>query len=387
MRIAFTLIESSRWTGGHQYLVNLFSIVNRYHPNQITFVLFCGHDAICKDIDSFSSIPGVEVVRSSVFSAYNRSSMLYRSIFFGVDNNLEKLFYMQKIDLVFENAQYFGWRLQLPVIAWIPDLQHKKLPGYFSFFSYWKRELGFRLQIASNRLIMLSSEDARKDFEIFYPGSKKNTSVVRFSTYIPASLMVDNPHQVLNTYQLPKQFFYLPNQFWKHKNHRVVIKAVGLLKQQGVNVCVVASGNSSDPRNPEYYSQLVSEINVLGIADNFRILGLIPRLDVISLLRTCTSFINPSRFEGWSTSVEEAKSLGTLAILSDIDVHYEQMGEMAIYFPVDDYVALASILKDAILAVHAVNERATESNDFYLNQYARDFITTTKMAAPANLSD
>lgn len=46
-------------------------------------------------------------------------------------------------------------------------------------------------------------------------------------------------------------------------------------------------------------------------------LGLVPRSDVIALMRYSISLINPSFFEGWSTTVEEAKSMGKQIILSE----------------------------------------------------------------------
>ena len=63
---------------------------------------------------------------------------------------------------------------------------------------------------------------------------------------------------------------------------------------------------------------------------------MIPLDHVYALLRTSMALINPSRFEGWSTTVEEAKSFGVPMILSDIDVHREQTGGTARYFGVDD---------------------------------------------------
>jgi glycosyltransferase involved in cell wall biosynthesis len=56
------------------------------------------------------------------------------------------------------------------------------------------------------------------------------------------------------------------------------------------------------------------------------------------------ALINPSRFEGWSTTVEEAKSFGVPLILSDIDVHREQTGGAARYFGIDDPGMLADQL-------------------------------------------
>ena len=57
---------------------------------------------------------------------------------------------------------------------------------------------------------------------------------------------------------------------------------------------------------------------------------------VYALMRTSMALINPSRFKGWSTTVEEAKSFGVPLILSDIDVHREQTDGTARYFGIDD---------------------------------------------------
>src|SRR5690606_26082660 len=42
--------------------------------------------------------------------------------------------------------------------------------------------------------------------------------------------------------------------------------------------------------------------------------------------------INPSLFEGWSSTVEEAKALGKSVILSNIPAHVEQNPHKGIFF-------------------------------------------------------
>jgi glycosyltransferase involved in cell wall biosynthesis len=54
--------------------------------------------------------------------------------------------------------------------------------------------------------------------------------------------------------------------------------------------------------------------------------------------------LNPSLFEGWSTTVEEARSLGVPLILSDLAVHREQAGTEAVYFDRYSGAALAAVL-------------------------------------------
>ena len=76
----------------------------------------------------------------------------------------------------------------------------------------------------------------------------------------------------------------------------------------------------------------------------FRILGVVPYPELISLVYHSIAIINPSLFEGWSTTVEEAKSLGKTLILSDLNVHREQNPQRAVYFNPDSPERLASIL-------------------------------------------
>ncbi len=78
--------------------------------------------------------------------------------------------------------------------------------------------------------------------------------------------------------------------------------------------------------------------------DNIILLGVVERDDLYYLMRNCISVLNPSLFEGWSTTVEESKSMGKNVILSDIPVHREQNPPSSIYFNPHDAEGLANIL-------------------------------------------
>jgi glycosyltransferase involved in cell wall biosynthesis len=106
-------------------------------------------------------------------------------------------------------------------------------------------------------------------------------------------------------------------------------------------------------------------------------------------MRACTALINPSLSEGWSTTVEEAKSLGVPMLLSDLRVHREQAGDSADYF--DPAVAgqLASLIarhedlpdpsrRDRELEAVAAFQKRTR-------QFALDFSETVERAAASIL--
>jgi glycosyltransferase involved in cell wall biosynthesis len=264
------------------------------------------------------------------------------------------------------------------------DFQHRHLKHLFSTSTFWKRELGYQAQIRSGRQIMLSSNDSRKDCEHFYPRSKGRTSVVRFAVQPPVAIDYSEACAIAETYGLPEHFFYLPNQFWKHKNHRTVIEALHLLKQQGKDVVVAASGQPVDSRHPEHFLELQDLVGSYGLTENFRFVGMVPRDHVFALMRASTALINPSLFEGWSTTVEEAKSLGVPLLLSKLGVHVEQAEGFASFFDAEDPSQLASLLAAQVPLPlerrRQMADAAMAESKRRVRQYALDFSDTIERA-------
>ncbi len=345
LRVAFTHISRRLWAGGYNYQSNLFVALNRYCPGDISPVLFAGSLDAADEVAALAGIPGVEVVRSPAFD--RRKAGLVSAVALGTDRLAVAEFRTGRIDVVFEAARFFGWRLPFPAVAWFPDFQHRRLPHLFSPTARWRRDLGFRAQLASGRSVLLSSNNALRDLRECYPDLANHVSVVQFASEPPAGLLTADPFEVLAQYGLPPKFFYLPNHLWRHKNHQIVLDALTLLKDRGLDVVVVASGSVEDPREPDYFESIERQIKTHGLETNFRHLRMIPLGQVYALLRTAVALINPSKFEGWSTTVEEAKSFGVPMLLSDIDVHLEQTHRQARYFGIDDAGALAHHLANA----------------------------------------
>jgi len=359
IRVAFTMIDGSKWKGGWNYLLNLFQILSLHQKDRITPVLFLGEKCVAEDVTPFQAIPGIELVRTSLLDENRRIRSLMQALLFGRDVPLRKLFNVHRIDAVFEAAQFFGWRLGLPAIAWITDFQHLALPDMFSVRARWKRDIGFRAQVLGRRIIMLSSEHARRACETNYPKTCGYTRTVHFSVPSGPGVTIIEARKIADGYGLPEHFFYMPNQFWRHKNHIRVLEALAILRQRKAPMMVVASGKESDSRDPGYSLRLQTLVKKLGVGNDFSSLGLIPYPHVAALMRASVALLNPSLFEGWSTPVEEARTLGIPMVLSDLDVHKEQMEDKASYFDRYSSKSLANMLK-----------RFQPMNDVQREQYA-----------------
>jgi glycosyltransferase involved in cell wall biosynthesis len=116
------------------------------------------------------------------------------------------------------------------------------------------------------------------------------------------------------------------------------------LKKRGQRVTVAASGRQLDTRDASHFPALQALVQAHGVSDEFRLLGMLPYADLALLMRASVALLNPSLFEGWSTTVEEARALGVPMLLSDLDVHREQAGAQARYFDRQDAGALADAL-------------------------------------------
>ncbi|WP_244551222.1 glycosyltransferase [Bradyrhizobium sp. Rc2d] len=340
--------------------------------------MFAGLSDDNDELASFAAIPGVRVVKDRAFE--RNHSGVPNALLAGIDFAAVAAFRSANVDVVFEHARFFGWRLPLPAVAWFPDLQHRSLPHLFSRAAWWRREIGFRAQLASGRSVVLSSQSALDDCRRFYPRARNQMSVVRFASRPTDDLLAANPHEVIRLYDLPEQYFYLPNQFWRHKNHQLVLDALALLANRGIKAVVAVSGGPDEP--PEYFKAIMREVEERGLKENFRYLGMLPLEHVYALLRSCTALMNPSRFEGWSTTVEEAKSFEVPMIVSDLAVHREQTGGAALYFNVEDAAALAGYLAETVSRDEPLRVRQLGSSvETRVAKFAEDFTDAIKRAA------
>jgi glycosyltransferase involved in cell wall biosynthesis len=350
--IGFTMLGQGRWSGGENYLRNTLSVIGDLLQGRVEAKLFLSPrqaEEVGSSFDHLLSEPAIVDDRVEGVGAGRRG---VTALLFGSDRAFGSLVVKHKIDVMFENAIWLGGRFPTAVLSWLPDFQHALLPQLFPVVSRFKRDMGFRLQCASNRVIMLSSNDAVRDCERLYPASLGKTAVVKFSANIDPEQYLARSTEIIARYGLPKTYFFLPNQFWTHKNHVLVVDALTILGERlerTARPTVVMTGRTEDPRDPGLFDRVMAKAKNAGLANDFRHLGQVPFEDVYGLMAGAAAMINTSRFEGWSTPVEEAKALGTPMLLSNINVHREQAAS-AQFFSLTDPNELADLLERTVTA-------------------------------------
>jgi glycosyltransferase involved in cell wall biosynthesis len=290
---------------------------------------------------------------------------------------------------VLSHSGHLGPRSKVPTIGWIPDLQHLHLPGFFPARHIRDRNRGYSTLCNNCTRVVVSSQSSRADLEAFAPAARSKVDVLSFVAVPPVPDARHTLAEMQQTYRFDKPYFLLPNQFWAHKNHRVVIDALQQSKQKGCRALVLATGQTTDTRNPAYYSSLLAHAKQADVLDCFRVLGAVPSGHLALLMEHALAFINPSLFEGWSTSVEEAKSMGKQVLLSDIPVHREQAPARGIFFAPHDADALAAGLETVQRTYNPASEAALQAEataqlpqrlQAFASQYTQ--IMTTALGSP-----
>jgi glycosyltransferase involved in cell wall biosynthesis len=327
------IVALDGWTGGTVYTHNLVRALALLPPSErLQTVLFCRSNT-----DLFKEIVPL-VDRAVVFRPLFDSTAKHDHIRSGIrwlktglsvallgeaHPELASAARKEQVSAVFSVSIPYTRRLP-NAIAWIPDFQHRALPEFSSAVDRRGRDHRFKLLLQdADRHVVMSSLHSVNDARRYYGEPKAQTHILHFAT-VPERSWFNDPAPIVKKYELPENFFIICNQFWKHKDHLTAFKAIQLLAKDGQAVQIVCTGPTHDYRNPDYFGFLQQQIEALGIQEQVRILGLIPRTDQIGLMRASRAVLQPSHFEGWSTVLEDARALGKPVIASDFPVHLEQ---------------------------------------------------------------
>lgn len=374
IRTAFILaLPEQAWPGGVSYFRNLLGALHALPARRVEPVLVTeagAGGALLAELPPFERFAVGSLTRGGVPWFVRR--VVHKLT--GTDLVLQRALSSHGIG-VLSHSGHLGRGARLPTIAWIPDFQHRRVPELFQARERGVRDRFYAEQCAYATRVIVSSHAARKDLAEYFGAAAGRARVLQFVAAAPDPASLPSRQALESKYGFAGPYFLLPNQFWAHKNHAVVIEALALLKARGLSLPVLATGNTHDHRQPEHFQRLMARVKALGLEREFRPLGLVPFGDLMGLMWHSVAVINPSKFEGWSTSVEEAKSLGKRAIVSDIEVHREQAPPGGLYFAPDDAAALAARMtavresqEDAALAREA-RARLPERRAAFARQY------------------
>jgi glycosyltransferase involved in cell wall biosynthesis len=227
-------------------------------------------------------------------------------------------------EVLFPCARSLGKFFRHSWIGYIPDLQHKRLPHFFSSKECRQRDRIFSKLLAEACALVVNARSVVNDIEEFYPNHRAKLFALPFCPPVNSEIM-DELVDVCRTYSLPDKYFLISNQFWIHKSHETAFAALRLVQDAGHDVYILCTGNTNDYRWPEHFNNLKNMIASSGLEKKVRFLGIIPKRNQLAIMRGSVAVIQPTLFEGGpgGGAMYDAVSTGTPGIVSDLDVNRE----------------------------------------------------------------
>jgi glycosyltransferase involved in cell wall biosynthesis len=257
----------------------------------------------------------------------------------------------------------------LPNICTVFDLEHRRKP-YFPEFSNngeWRcRDRYYGTELPKALAVIAGTSTGKTQIERSYGVEPAAVRVIPLPT--PSFALEKEPLNGSRV-QLPSgisgEFLFYPAQYWAHKNHLRLLKAVQILRDvHGWNGTLVCCG--SDKGNLKY---LIEQAAALRIADRVCFLGFVTRSELIALYRHAFALTFVSYFGPDNLPPLEAFALGCPVIASAIEG--SELGAAALEVNPDS----ASEIADAILRLkneHGLRETLIAAGKARASQFTAD---------------
>lgn len=256
----------------------------------------------------------------------------------------------------------------IPTVCTIYDLQYKTYPEFFSAEDVAHRERTF-IEACRRATALTAISDYSRDSAITHgdldPTRIRTIHIRMAQRFVPSA---KNNMDILYRLGLsPQQYLVYPANFWKHKNHEMLLTAFSIACQGGLAanirlVCTGAPGSRQD--------WLMSAASSMNLGERVIFPGYLPNMELATIMTNCSGVVFPSLYEGFGLPVIEAMAAGVPVACSNTTSLPEVAVDAAILFdprvPTQIAQAMISLVEnDALRAslIQAGLMRAAEFSD------------------------
>lgn len=327
-KIAMVLSLEPQDGGGYQYALLMAECLKRISYSRFELIALCTNRfwwRWCKENKvryvrvNWDRGTEQEIKRNLCFSLYSRIYSMYMT-------EVGKTIRKEKIDVLILTGQLmYIPNLNVKIITPVFDLMHR----YESIFpevrkNYRERELLFKCQAKYADYILTDSKLGKEQFyESYLRKSKRKKHIISLPFVVPKHIANIEEKYI----DVPDKYMFYPAQFWKHKNHMNLLKAIQILKDSIPDIQLVLVGSEKN-----CYREIKKYIMDHNLEKNITIMGFVSNEQIVYLYRHATGMIMPSYFGPTNIPPLEAMALGCPVAVSDKYAMSEQVGEAGLLF-------------------------------------------------------
>jgi len=245
---------------------------------------------------------------------------------------LEKVAINNKVDIMWF-AGHENWAIDIPYISTVWDLGHLTnswFPELSANFVWEQREGSLNRNLRRSTKVVTGTQVGKKELISFYGIPEDRIHILTHPTpsFVLKSTIPGN-NDVLSNYEINNRYLFYPAQFWAHKNHINLLKALRLLNEtRNSKYDLVLVG--SDQGNKSFVENRAKQ---LGIKNNVHFLGFVPTDELISFYKNAIALIYPSLLGPENLPPLEAFALKCPVLMAEYPGAREQLGdETALFF-------------------------------------------------------
>jgi len=282
----------------------------------------------------------------------------------------EVLSHLRKIDLYFcPLSALYPRPLPMPTVVSLPDIQEVFYPGFFTPEELYTRDLHFPESTRMADRVVTLSEFSKRTFVRHHrlPASKVVVAHMSADPRFERSEQVARPPGE----PLPDEFVFYPANFWRHKNHDGLLRALRVLKEErGLVVPAVLTGFPDANGYP-----VEARAEQYGVLSQVTRLGYLEVEELAYLYRRARMLVFPSLFEGFGIPLIEAMAAGCPIVAADATSVPEVTADAAVLFdaasPARIADAIEKVWRDARLRQRLIASGKLRVREFSAERQVR----------------
>ena len=273
--------------------------------------------------------------------------------------DLTRWYCEHEIELMLHTAAYPlfapAFTVGIPYVLVVHDLQHRLRADIFRADfdedAPWIDDL-HRLGARHATLVVVDSEIGKEDLLQLHEDDGVRADRIRILPFCPppyvssADAMAERARVNL-VYRLPDRYLFYPAQFWGHKNHIGIVRALTLLRDRdGLRIPLVLCGSARGRVNERKFKAVMVEAQSLGVEEQVVYLGYVPNEHISGLYAGADALVMPTFFGPTNIPVSEAWAVGCPVITSRIRGIREHVGEAGLLVDPDSITELAAAIRE-----------------------------------------
>jgi glycosyltransferase involved in cell wall biosynthesis len=329
------LLSSPKEVGGiYQYSISLVDALNKLNKKKFKIYYYytdkCWEQVI-PDVTEKIYIKKkiIKKIIKKIFYFFYFSDDRYTkfsNFFFEEVNVLNK----SECDLIiFPSQDIISYQIKKKSISTIHDLMHIYEPHFEEYTDAVIKNRNVHYSLMCNAVdgIFVDSILGKKHVLDNFKIHKNKLLVLPFVA--PAYLKNFVKFDIFKKFNIPEKYFFYPAQFWEHKNHINLIKAISIINTKNSNekINLVLCGAKKN-----YFNHVFKFIKKNKLCKNTFYIGRVEDKYMASLYRCAYATIYPSFLGPTNIPPLEAISLRCPVICSNKYAMKKQLGKSALYF-------------------------------------------------------